>query len=289
MEHGRRLLLTNVTPVTTDERLRRREQRLTGLVRSNAGPEVYDEWCRALESLDKLDTDGCVEFLAEVAAGSPVLELAIGTGRIALPLARRGLEVHGIDAKAEMVQALRAKPGGEAIPVTIGDLTDVPVEGTFGLIFIVFSTFFNLPSLDDQSRCVCAVARHLTSGGAFVVEVPYAALKRLAASDARYVKKVELDELTCVDVATHDATSQRVEHEHILLRPDGIDVVSRYTNCYLSVDQLDGMAAAAGLRLDERCGGWRHQPLHDGCRDVISVYRRAEEAAGQPAGPLTRR
>ena len=277
--------MTEHAPDTPEEGARRREKRLEALVRSNGGPEVYDEWCRALESRGKLDTDGCVAFLADIAEGSRVLELAVGTGRVALPLAHRGLEVHGVDSNATMVAALRAKRGGETIPITIGDLTDVPVEGTFGLIFIVFNTFWYLPSLDEQARCVSAVARHLTPGGALVIETPYAALRGFARSDERYVKKLELDEFTCVDVATHDATTQRVEHQHILLRPDGMEIVGRYTNCYVFVEQLDEMAAAAGLRLDERWGGWRRQPLDDGCRSVVSVYRRAGETAEATAGP----
>lgn len=279
--------VTKVAADSADERLRLREKRLEGLVRSNAGPEVYDEWCRALESRHKLDTAGCVEFLAELAAGRQVLELAIGTGRIALPLACRGLEVHGIDVNPKMVEALRAKPGGERIPVTVGDLTDVPVDGTFGLVFIVFNTFWYLPSLEAQSRCVSAVAQRLTNGGAFVIETPYAALKAFAASGTRYVKKFELDELTCLDIATHDATSQRVEHQHVLLRRDGVEVVSGYANCYVFVEQLDEMAAAAGLQLVERWGGWRREPLEDGSRNVVSVYRRAGGTASEIAGSGT--
>jgi SAM-dependent methyltransferase len=265
--------MSRVAPDAAGETLELRERQLKELVRSNAGPGVYDEWCRALESLDKLDTDGCVAFLAEVAGAGPVLELAIGTGRVAIPLARRGFEVHGIDAEAKMVEELHAKPGGADIPVTVGDLTDVPVRGTFGLIFIVFNTLFGLPSLDDQRRCVAAVARHLTPDGAFVVEVPHAAVRRLEASEERSVKKVELGGMMHVDVGIHDAASQRVEHEHILIGPDGIQV-SRSTNCYVSVGQLDEMAAACGLRLEERWGGWRRQPLEDDSKDVISVYRR---------------
>ena len=257
------------------ESLKLRERRLKELVRSNAGPAVYDEWCRALEALGKLDTGGCVAFLAEVAGAGPVLELAIGTGRVAIPLARRGFDVHGIDAEPKMADELHAKPGGADIRVTVGDLTDVPVPGTFGLIFIVFNTFFGLPSLDDQRRCVSAVTRHLTDDGAFVVEVPYAAVRRFETSEARSLKKVELGDLTRVDIRTHDAARQCVAHEHVLMGADGVKI-SRYTNSYVSVEQLDEMAATAGLRLQERWGGWRRQPLVDGCKDVISVYRRRE-------------
>ncbi len=100
----------------------------------------------------------------------PVLELAIGTGRLGLPLAERGLEVHGIDASEAMVAKLRAKPGGDRIPVTLGDFAEVGVEGSYRLIFVAFNTFFALPTQEDQVRCFANVARHLEPGGAFVIE-----------------------------------------------------------------------------------------------------------------------
>src|SRR6266850_3696421 len=118
--------------------------------------DVYDEWYKLPHDLE---TEAA--FLAELAAGGRVLELGIGTGRIALPLAARGLEVHGIDTSAEMVKQLRAKPGGDAIRVTIGDMADVAVEGTFALVFVTFNTFFMLTSQEDQVRCFRNVAAHL--------------------------------------------------------------------------------------------------------------------------------
>jgi SAM-dependent methyltransferase len=127
--------------------------------------EVYDEWYH-----DSPDTAGTVDGLARLACGGPVLELGIGTGRIALPLAGRGLAVDGIDASEEMVARLRSKPGGAAIPVTIGDFADVAVAGTFSLVFAVFSTFFNLITQEEQLRCFRKVARRLRPGGVFVIE-----------------------------------------------------------------------------------------------------------------------
>ena len=117
-----------------------------------------------------LDTEGAVDALAELADDGPVLELAIGTGRLALPLVERGLEVHGIDASERMVEKLRAKPGGDAIPVTMGDFADVGVEGEYRLIFIAFNTLFALFTQDDQLRCFANAAEHLTDDGLFVVE-----------------------------------------------------------------------------------------------------------------------
>ncbi|HSO56499.1 MAG TPA: class I SAM-dependent methyltransferase, partial [Actinomycetes bacterium] len=126
--------------------------------------EVYDAMTASLP-----DPADCADRLAELAGPGPALELGIGTGRVALPLAARGVEVHGIDTSAAMVEQLRAKPGGEAIPVTLGDFTDVPVEGTYPLVYVVFNTFFALLTQEDQVRCFAGVAGHLAPGGAFVL------------------------------------------------------------------------------------------------------------------------
>src|SRR5947209_6382342 len=125
--------------------------------------EIYDEVPRG-------DEEDAVAFLAELAGGGPALELAIGTGRIALPLAARGIRVDGIDLSEAMVARLRAKPGGDQISVTMGDFAEVPVDGTYRLIYVVYNTFFNLLTQDDQVRCFENVAAHLADGGVFLVE-----------------------------------------------------------------------------------------------------------------------
>src|SRR5438067_12123974 len=116
------------------------------------------------------DTLATVAFLEQLAGGGPALELAIGTGRVALPLAARGMRVDGIDLSPAMVAQLRAKPGGDQISVTMGDFADVPVQGAYRLVFVVFNTLFNLLTQDDQVRCFENVAAHLTEDGEFVVE-----------------------------------------------------------------------------------------------------------------------
>jgi SAM-dependent methyltransferase len=113
------------------------------------------------------DAEAAAAFLSQLAGRGPVLELGIGTGRVALPLARRGVDVHGIDASAAMVARLRAKPGGDGIPVTIGDFGDLALRRRFPLIFVVFNTFFGLPSQEAQVRCFARVAEHLTDEGVF--------------------------------------------------------------------------------------------------------------------------
>ena len=117
-----------------------------------------------------LDTDGAVTFLAELAGSGPVLELAVGTGRIALPLAERGIEVHGIEASEAMVARLRSKPGGDRVPVTIGDFADVQIGGRYALVYVVYNTLFALSSQEAQILCFRNVAAHLAEGGVFVVE-----------------------------------------------------------------------------------------------------------------------
>ncbi|HEX4863744.1 MAG TPA: class I SAM-dependent methyltransferase, partial [Acidimicrobiales bacterium] len=119
---------------------------------------------------DALDTDAAVECLAELVGEGDVLELGIGTGRLAIPLAERGFRVHGVDASEAMLARLAAKAGGAAIPVTVGDFTDVSVEGSFTLVVLAVNTIFALPSQDAQVRCFETAARHLSSGGRFVVE-----------------------------------------------------------------------------------------------------------------------
>jgi SAM-dependent methyltransferase len=135
------------------------------------GPETFGELnADDYDATHDYPPEKSVEVLADLAAGGTVLELAIGTGRVALPLAARGLSVHGIDASREMIAKLRQKPGGDAIQVSLGDFADVAVDGAFDLIFLVFNTLFNLTSQDDQVRCFQNVAGHLTDRGVFVVE-----------------------------------------------------------------------------------------------------------------------
>jgi len=125
----------------------------------------YDEWHRDLPGLDD-----CVECLAELAGPGPVLELGVGTGRVALPLVQRGLGVDGIDASPAMLAKLRAKPGGDRVRVTVGDMAEVGVDASYSLVFVVFNTLFALVSQDEQVRCFANVAGRLAEGGVFVVE-----------------------------------------------------------------------------------------------------------------------
>jgi hypothetical protein len=226
--------------------------------------ETYDSWYRFPE-----DTDGAAAFLAAVAGEGPALELAIGTGRVALPLAARGLEVHGIDASRAMVDRLRGKPGGEAIPVTVGDFADVGVKGRFGLIFVVFNTFFALLSQDEQVRCMRNVAEHLTDDGAFVLEAFVPDLTRFDRGQRVDAIQVGLEEVK-LDVARYDPVEQRVDAMHLLIGPEGAKTYPVRLR-FAWPAELDLMARLAGLRLRERWGGWSREPYTAEGKHV-SVY-----------------
>ncbi len=187
--------------------------------------EIYDDEPRG----DEVET---VAFLESLADGGPALELAIGTGRIALPLAARGIQVDGIDIAPAMIAKLREKPGGDQLTVTIGDFADVPVPGTYPLVFVVYNTLFNLLTQEEQVRCFENVAAHLTDDGVFVVEafVP-TFLNRLR--DDQYVdaESVGVDEVW-FDVGRHDPVNQRLDETHVRMTDGGsvrlYPIVCRY-------------------------------------------------------------
>jgi SAM-dependent methyltransferase len=219
------------------------------------------------------DERAAVAFLAHLAGPGPALELAIGTGRIALPLAARGIRVDGVDISPAMVAQLRAKPGGDQLAVTIGDFAEVPVPGTYRMIFVVWNTLFNLLTQDDQVRCFENVAAHLTAAGVFVVEafVP-AFLYRLRNQQYVEAEAIEVDEVQ-LDVLRHDAATQRLEESHVSLSRAGVrlyPVVQRYA----WPSELDLMARIAGLRLQGRWGGWDRAPFTSSSSTHVSVYGR---------------
>lgn len=223
--------------------------------------------------LQRGDEIGAVSFLAQLAGRGHALELAIGTGRIALPLAAQGIRVEGIDISPAMISQLRAKPGGDQIPVTIGNFADVPVPGTYRLIFVVWNTLFNLLTQEDQVRCFQNVADHLTDDGCFVVEtyVP-AYLFRLRGDQHVEAETVLVDEIR-LDVLHHDMATQTIEESHVSLSAAGVHlnpVVQRYA----WPSELDLMARCAGLRLKQRWGGWNGEPFNSGSDLHVSVYGR---------------
>jgi SAM-dependent methyltransferase len=229
--------------------------------------DVYDAFYE-----ETLDTDRAVEALADLAAGGPVLELAIGTGRLALPLVERGLEVHGVDASERMVEKLRAKPGGEAIQVTMGDFADVPIEGEYRLVFIAFNTLFALLTQEDQLRCFANVAEHLTEDGAFVVEAFFPDLARFDRGQRVQANWVDSARVM-LDASRHDAVEQRVDTQHVVITEEGTRLYPVSIR-YAFPSELDLMARLAGLRLRERWGSWKREPFTAESGRHISVYAR---------------
>jgi len=216
-----------------------------------------------------------VSFLAARAGPGPVLELGVGTGRIALPLAERGIDVHGIDASSAMVERLRAKPGGDGITVTIGDFADVDIGAgrSFPLVFVVFNTLFALLTQDDQVRCFANVAARLAEGGAFVVEAFVPDVTLYDRGQRVSVTRMEPDAVQ-LDVGHHDVATQRVSARHVHLTEDGLRLYPVELR-YAWPSELDLMARLAGLRLRERFGGWQGEPFGSNSGRHVSVYEQA--------------
>jgi SAM-dependent methyltransferase len=228
--------------------------------------EVYDE------AHADLDPAAAVEFLAGLAGHGRVLELGIGTGRVALPLADRGIAVEGVDASAAMVQRLRAKPGGGSVPVTIGDMADVPARGPFGLVYVVFNTLFGLLTQDRQAACFGNVARVLGPDGVLVIECFVPDLARFD-RDQRVQARTVTQESATMEVTVHDPALQRITTQIVTLDGQGMrlrPVEIRY--CW--PDELDQMARRAGLRLAQRYSDWNRRPFDSASTGHVSVYQR---------------
>ena len=239
------------------------------------GPATYgDRIADVYDALyeETLDTHGAVETLAELAGGGRVLELAIGTGRLALPLAQRGLEVHGIDASERMVEKLRTKPGGNGIPVTMGDFADVPVKGSYGLIFIAFNTLFALLTQEAQLRCFANAARHLTDDGVFVIEAFFPDLARFDRDQRAQATWVDPHRVM-LDASRHNPVEQRVDSQHIVITEEETKLYPVSIR-YAFPSELDLMARLAGLELRDRWGSWQREPFTGETGRHVSVYGR---------------
>lgn len=228
--------------------------------------DIYDDVVAGMD----LDTEGTVGFLARMAGEGPVLELGIGTGRIALPLQTLGVEIHGIDASEAMIAKLRDKPEGGRIPVTTGDFADVAVDGRYRLIYVVFNTIWALLTQRDQERCVRNVAEHLTDDGAFVASAFVPDPSRFDRGQRVSARAVGSGR-ALIEISTHDPATQRVSSQQVFLEdgaPPGLYPVEVR---YVWPSELDLMARLAGLRLRERWGGWHGEPYTGEGRHV-SVY-----------------
>jgi SAM-dependent methyltransferase len=230
--------------------------------------DVYDGWYADYDP-------AMIDVLAELAHGGRALELGIGTGRIALPLAARGVEVHGIDASPKMVERLRAKPRGAQVPVTFGDFADVAADGEFDLVYIVFNTFFALLTQADQVRCCRNVAARLKPGGVFALEAFVPDVTRFDHySTTNKPTRVTNDRVE-LDMSQHDAATQHVISQKVVLTAGQVRLYPIQIR-YAWPAELDLMAQLAGLRLRARWAGWQHEPFDARSGKHVSIYERAD-------------
>jgi SAM-dependent methyltransferase len=229
--------------------------------------DVYDDWYKPVDTMAE------VALLTELADGGRVLELGIGTGRIAVPLAANGVEVHGIDASPAMVEQMRAKPGGGAdtITVTIGDMAEVGVDGTFALVFVVFNTFFQLYSQAAQLRCFANVAAHLQPGGRFLLHTFIPDTSLVEAGEHLAVKEASLDRVR-LDASVFYALEQRLDTTQVRITENGIRLVHAKLR-FAWPPELDLMARLAGLTLEHRWSSFDKQPFSATSAFHVSVYR----------------
>jgi SAM-dependent methyltransferase len=216
--------------------------------------------------------DPMVDFLVERAGGGAALELGIGTGRIALPLAARGVRVHGIELSEAMAARLRAKPGAEEIGVTIGDFATARVDGTFSLAYLVANTIMNLTTQEEQVACFRNVAAHLEPGGCFVIEVLVPGLRRLPPGETFQLFDVSP---THVGFDEYDVARQGLISHHYWIEGDKVELFSPPFR-YVWPSELDLMAQLAGMTLRERYGGWQREPFTGESEKHVSVWESPE-------------
>ena len=225
------------------------------------------------ESFDPDVVDPAVNFLAELVGTGGALELGIGTGRLALPLAQRGVRVHGIELSPVMLEELAAKPGADAVGVTIGDFATAKVDGTFTLAYLVRNTIMNLTTQDEQVECFRNVAAHLEPGGGFVIEVMVPTLRRLPPGEtvrAFTLTPTHLGFDEYVDLAAQISVSH-----HYWVADGRLETFSAPFR-YVWPSELDLMARIAGMTLRERWSDWSREPFTSDSPSHVSVWRKPE-------------
>jgi SAM-dependent methyltransferase len=234
--------------------------------------DLYDELYG-----DMFDVDGTVRFLAEEAREGRALELGIGTGRIAVPLAEMGVAVHGVDASEQMVGRMRAKPGGSDIPVTMGDFGTAELGGPYSVVYVVFNTFFALTSQEAQIRCFRNVERALEETGVFVIEAFVPDLTRFDRDQRVDVTRLDLDRVL-LDASRHDPAEQRIDSQHVIISEKG-NLLRPVHLRYAWPAELDLMARLCGMSLRDRYASWRREPFTAASGGHVSVYEKASVPA----------
>ncbi|HET7552250.1 MAG TPA: class I SAM-dependent methyltransferase [Gemmatimonadaceae bacterium] len=243
---------------------------MTEYLPSTYGDQIADQYDAMHPAIDQ----AAIDLLHDLAAGGPVLELGIGTGRIALPLAARGLKMQGVDASEAMVARLRAKPGGKDIPVTIADFREFDLAEKFALIFLAFNTIFALQSQEDQIQCFRTVARHLRPGGCFLIEAFVPDLTRFDLGQRASVRSIDTDS-AMLELSRHDAVAQRVDSQLIRLSSGGLELYPVRLR-YAWPSELDLMARLADLTPAHRWANWQREAFGATSGFHVSVYRLEE-------------
>jgi len=234
--------------------------------------EVYDAVYSA--KFEPAVIEPLVEFLATVARGGPALEFAVGTGGVALPLASRGVPVHGIELSPHMAEQLEAKPGGDAVPVTIGDMATTRVPGTFTLVYLVANTIMNVTTQDEQVAVFANAAAHLEPGGCFVVEVIVPQLRHVPPGAVGRVFTLDADH---VGIETFDDLVGQIAWSHHWMEVGGRLVRHSAPYRYVWPSELDLMGRMAGLRLRERWAGWDRAPFTSESVRQVAVFEKGPD------------
>ncbi len=231
--------------------------------------EVYDTTYAAKSEPPVVDP--IVDVLAGLARGGPALEFAVGTGRVALPLSARRIAVHGIELSPHMAGQLLAKPGADAVPVTIGDMTTTRVPGTFTLVYLVANTIMNVTTQDDQLAVFANAAAHLEPGGCFVVEVLVPQLRRVPPGERAWVFTLDPDH---VGIETFDDTAGQIAWSHHWMEVDGRLVRHSAPYRYVWPSELDLMAKINGFRVRDRWAGWDGAPFTSDSLSQVVVFEK---------------
>jgi SAM-dependent methyltransferase len=240
---------------------------MKGYDASTYGESIADVYDELYQQLDPSDAVAAIRSLAN---GKPVLELGVGTGRIAVPLAEAGVDVSGIDISEPMLARLRAKTN--RVKLHQSDFAEIAIDGAFGVVFVAFNTFFTLPDQDAQLRCFTSVATKLLSGGVFVIEAFVPDTARFTKDQVLQTLRVETDHVV-LEATKHDRASQRLDSQLVMLRETGVRFLPIQLR-YAWPSELDVMAKLAGLRIRERWANWRAAPFSSTSTMHVSIYER---------------
>lgn len=239
--------------------------------------KTYGErWSPYYDEIYNEVDDAIIDLLSRHAGQPPrALELAIGTGRIAVPLSEKGVEVSGIEISEEMVAGLRARPGGEAIPVSLGDFADVDVDDTYPLIYLAFNTIFGLLTQERQIECFQNVANHLEPGGRFIIDCFVPDVKRFDHHNSRMgVSSISSVDEHTYEMSIYDPVNQRISSHHMRRQENGETVVLPVEIRFAWPSELDLMARLAGLALEDRFGWYDLRPFTERSTNHMSIYRK---------------